>query len=102
VLVAFGAGIAGGLWATMRDGSAWCSPISSTSSSRFDAITMVILGGSEELPVRCSRALRHVHVKLIELVQGVEVVKALQTPNPWLDLNALRHGHLRGRAHRAP
>ena len=29
-------------------------------------------------------------VKLIELVQGIDAVKALQHANPWLDLNALR------------
>jgi branched-chain amino acid transport system permease protein len=52
---------------------------------------MVILGGSGSVTGSVLGALFVTFtVKFIELVQGVEAVKALQRANPWLDLNALR------------
>jgi branched-chain amino acid transport system permease protein len=46
VIAAAGAGVAGGLFCTMRDGSPTVQPDSFTFAQSFDAITMVILGGS--------------------------------------------------------
>ena len=46
VIAAAGAGIAGGLFATMQEGSPTVQPDSFTFAQSFDAITMVILGGS--------------------------------------------------------
>lgn len=46
VLSAAGAGLAGGLFAMMRDGSPTVQPESFTFMQSFDYITMVILGGS--------------------------------------------------------
>lgn len=46
VLAAAGAGMAGGLFALMRDGSPTVQPDSFTFAQSFDYITMVILGGS--------------------------------------------------------
>lgn len=46
VLSAAGAGVAGGLFAMMRDGSPTVQPDSFTFAQSFDYITMVILGGS--------------------------------------------------------
>nr|MCU0659862.1 branched-chain amino acid ABC transporter permease [Polyangiaceae bacterium] len=46
VLAAAGAGVAGGLLATMRDGSPITQPDQFNFQASFDAITMVILGGS--------------------------------------------------------
>jgi len=91
VVAAFGAGVAGGLWATMRDGLGLVQPDQFNFQFSFDAITMVILGGSGSVTGSVLGALFVTFtVKFIELIQGVEVVKALQRANPWLDLNALR------------
>ena len=91
VLAASGAGVAGGLWATMRDGLGLVQPDQFNFQFSFDAITMVILGGSGSVTGSVLGALFVTFtVKFIELIQGVEVVKALQHANPWLDLNALR------------
>ncbi|MFO0586530.1 MAG: branched-chain amino acid ABC transporter permease [Polyangiaceae bacterium] len=46
VIAAAGAGLAGGLFATMHEGSPTVQPDSFTFAQSFDAITMVILGGS--------------------------------------------------------
>jgi branched-chain amino acid transport system permease protein len=46
VLAAAGAGVAGGLFVMMRDGSPTVQPESFTFAQSFDYITMVILGGS--------------------------------------------------------
>jgi branched-chain amino acid transport system permease protein len=46
VLAAAGGGVAGGLFAMMRDGSPTVQPESFTFTQSFDYITMVILGGS--------------------------------------------------------
>jgi branched-chain amino acid transport system permease protein len=91
VLAAAGAGIAGGLWATMRDGLGLVQPDQFNFQFSFDAITMVILGGSGSVTGAVLGALFVTFtVKFIELAQGFEAVKALQAANPWLDLNALR------------
>ena len=91
VLAAFGGGMAGGLWATMRDGLGLVQPDQFNFQFSFDAITMVILGGSGSVTGAVLGALFVTFsVKLIELAQGIEAVKDLQLANPWLDLNALR------------
>ena len=91
VLAAFGAGIAGALWATMHDGLGLVQPDQFNFQFSFDAITMVILGGSGSVIGAVVGGLFVTFtVKLIELVQGFEVVKDLQAAHPWLDLNALR------------
>jgi branched-chain amino acid transport system permease protein len=91
VLSAAGAGIAGGLWATMRDGLGLVQPDQFTFLFSFDAITMVILGGSGSVTGSVLGALFVTFtVKFIELAQGIEFVKGVQRDNPWLDLNALR------------
>ncbi len=91
VLAAAGAGVAGGLWGTMRDGLGLVQPDQFTFQFSFDAITMVILGGSGSVTGSVLGALFVTFtVKFIELIQGVEIVKDFQRANPWLDLNALR------------
>jgi branched-chain amino acid transport system permease protein len=91
VLAAAGAGIAGGLWATMRDGLGLVQPDQFNFQFSFDAITMVILGGSGSVTGAVLGALFVTFtVKFIELVQGFEAIKTLQADFPWLDLNALR------------
>jgi len=91
VLAAFGAGIAGALWATMHDGLGLVQPDQFNFQFSFDAITMVILGGSGSVIGAVVGGLFVTFtVKLIELAQGFEVVKDLQAAHPWLDLNALR------------
>jgi len=91
VLSSAGAGIAGGLWATMHDGLGLVQPDQFNFQFSFDAITMVILGGSGSVTGAVLGALFVTFtVKFIELVQGFEIVKDLQRAEPWLDLNALR------------
>ncbi len=46
VIAAMGAGVAGGLMAIMRDGTPVVNPDNYNFRTSFDAITMVILGGS--------------------------------------------------------
>jgi len=91
VIAAFGAGVAGGMLATMRDGLGLVQPDQYNFQFSFDAITMVILGGSGSVSGAVIGALFVTFtVKFIELIQGFEVVKTFQGYNPWLDLNALR------------
>lgn len=91
VIAAFGAGVAGGMLATMRDGLGLVQPDQYNFQFSFDAITMVILGGSGSVSGAVIGALFVTFtVKFIELIQGVEAVKTFQSYNPWLDLNALR------------
>jgi len=91
VLSAVGGGMAGGLLAIMRDGTPVVQPDSYTFQFSFDAITMVILGGSGSVS---GAAIGGVFVtftlKAIELAQGSDLVQSLRTTAPWLDLNALR------------
>jgi branched-chain amino acid transport system permease protein len=91
VIAAFGAGVAGGMLATMRDGLGLVQPDQYNFQFSFDAITMVILGGSGSVSGAVIGAFFVTFtVKFIELIQGFEAVKTFQTHNPWLDLNALR------------
>jgi len=91
VLSSAGAGVAGALWATMRDGLGIVQPDQFNFQFSFDAITMVILGGSGSVTGAVLGALFVTFtVKIIELVQGFEAIKELQQANAWLDLNALR------------
>jgi branched-chain amino acid transport system permease protein len=91
VIAAFGAGVAGGMLATMRDGLGLVQPDQYNFQFSFDAITMVILGGSGSVSGAVLGALFVTFtVKFIELIQGFEAVKTFQSHNPWLDLNALR------------
>ena len=91
VIAAVGAGIAGGLMAIMRDGTPVVNPDSYNFQVSFDAITMVILGGSGSVT---GSALGGVFItfsiKALELVQALPVVQALKERAEWLDLNALR------------
>ena len=104
VIAAAGAGVAGGLFASMYDGSPTVQPDSFTFTQSFDAITMVILGGSGSVTgAIVGGVFVTVTVKLIEqfqpflreqlgsladLLQGSApgVASTLRT----LDLNALR------------
>jgi branched-chain amino acid transport system permease protein len=104
VLAAVGAGVAGGLMAIMRDGSPSVQPETYNFQASFDAITMVILGGSGSVT---GAALGGVFVtfslKAIEFLQGL--IKSIELPSDdtqqplrvvivgyllKLDLNALR------------
>jgi branched-chain amino acid transport system permease protein len=91
VIAAALAGVAGGLWATMQDGAGLVQPDQFNFQFSFDAITMVILGGSGSISGAVVGALFVTFsVKIIELAQGFDAVRELQTAHPWLDLNALR------------
>jgi branched-chain amino acid transport system permease protein len=91
VIAAAGAGVAGGLFAMMRDGSPTVQPDSFTFTQSFDAITMVILGGSGSVSgAIVGGVFVTVTVKLIEQLQGLESVQAFRADHPGLDLNALR------------
>ncbi len=91
VLAATGGGIAGGLMALMRDGTPIVQPESFGFQTSFDAITMVILGGSGSVSGSVIGALLVTFtVKAIELAQGTAAVQSLKMAWPALDLNALR------------
>jgi branched-chain amino acid transport system permease protein len=91
VLSSAGAGAAGSLWAMMHDGLGIVQPDQFNFQFSFDAITMVILGGSGSVTGAVLGALFVTFtVKFIELVQGFEIVKLFQHDHAWLDLNALR------------
>jgi len=91
VISATGAGIAGGLLALMRDGSPIVQPDAFTFQTSFDAITMVILGGSGSVSgAMIGGVFVTLTVKMIELVQGARAVQDFQHEHAWLDLNALR------------
>ena len=91
VIAAMGAGIAGGLMAIMRDGTPVVNPDNYNFAASFDAITMVILGGSGSVT---GSALGGVFItftiKAIELFQASGVVQDLKRSFEGLDLNALR------------
>ena len=91
VLAAVGAGIAGGLMAMMRDGTPTVNPDNYNFTASFDAITMVILGGSGSVT---GSAIGGVFItftiKAIELLQSSSVVQDLKRSIEGLDLNALR------------
>ncbi|AUX37397.1 MULTISPECIES: branched-chain amino acid ABC transporter permease [Sorangium] len=91
VISAAGGGIAGGLLASMRDGNPTVQPDQFTFNYSFDAITMVILGGSGSVTGSIvGGVLVTFTVKLIEQLQGLDSVLALKAAYPALDLNALR------------
>jgi branched-chain amino acid transport system permease protein len=91
VIAATGAGIAGGLLASMRDGSPTVQPDQFTFIYSFDAITMVILGGSGSVTGAVFGGIFVTFtVKMIEQLQGLESVQAVRAAYPGLDLNALR------------
>jgi branched-chain amino acid transport system permease protein len=91
VISAMGAGVAGSLLALMSDGAPIVQPDSFTFQTSFDAITMVILGGSGSVSgAALGGVFVTITVKMIELVQGTRAVQDLHTTLPWLDLNALR------------
>ncbi|HEY4119246.1 MAG TPA: branched-chain amino acid ABC transporter ATP-binding protein/permease [Byssovorax sp.] len=91
VIAAIGAGIAGGLLASMRDGNPTVQPDQFNFQYSFDAITMVILGGSGSVSGAIVGGLFVTFtVKMIEQLQGIESVQAFKAIHPALDLNALR------------
>jgi branched-chain amino acid transport system permease protein len=91
VISSMGAGVAGSLMALMSDGAPIVQPDSFTFTTSFDAITMVILGGSGSVTgAAIGGVFVTLTVKMIELVQGTRAVQDLQHAAPWLDLNALR------------
>jgi len=91
VLSATSAGIAGALLAIMRDGTPIVQPDSYGFQTSFDAITMVIVGGSGSVSgAMIGGVIVTVTVRLIELVQGADAVQALHARAASLDLNALR------------
>lgn len=104
VIAAAGAGVAGGLFASMYDGSPTVQPDSFTFTQSFDAITMVILGGSGSVTgAIVGGVFVTVTVKLIEQFQPFlreqlgSLADLLQGSAPGaastlrtLDLNALR------------
>lgn len=91
VISAAGAGLAGGLLSSMRDGNPTVQPDQFTFNYSFDAITMVILGGSGSVSgAIVGGVFVTFTVKLIEQLQGLESIQALKAVYPALDLNALR------------
>lgn len=91
VIAAIGAGIAGGLMAIMRDGTPVVNPDNFNFQASFDAITMVILGGSGSVT---GSAIGGVFItfsiKAIEQIQSSSAVQQLKHQIESLDLNALR------------
>ena len=91
VISAAGGGLGGALIALLREGSPIVQPDTFGFAASFDAITMVILGGSGSVTgVAVGAVIVTTTVKAIELVQRTSAVEALRAAAPWLDLNALR------------
>jgi branched-chain amino acid transport system permease protein len=91
VISAVGGGIAGAMIATMRDGSPIVQPDNFGFAASFDAVTMVILGGSGSVTgAALGGIFVTLTVKAIELAQRTPAVEALHAAWPSLDLNALR------------
>jgi branched-chain amino acid transport system permease protein len=91
VIAAVGAGVAGALLSSMRDGSPTVQPDQFTFTYSFDAITMVILGGSGSVTgAIVGGVFVTFTVKMIEQLQGLERVQAFKAAHDGLDLNALR------------
>jgi branched-chain amino acid transport system permease protein len=91
VISAVGAGIAGALLSSMRDGNPTVQPDQFNFAYSFDAITMVILGGSGSVTgAIVGGVFVTFTVKMIEQLQGLDSVQALKAAHPGLDLNALR------------
>ncbi len=91
VISAIGAGMAGALLSSMRDGNPTVQPDQFGFAYSFDAITMVILGGSGSVTGSIVGGVFVTFtVKMIEQLQGLASVHALKAAYPALDLNALR------------
>lgn len=91
VISAIGAGVAGALLSSMRDGNPTVQPDQFNFAYSFDAITMVILGGSGSVTgAIVGGVFVTFTVKMIEQLQGLESVQALKAAHAGLDLNALR------------
>ena len=91
VLAAAGGGVAGALVALMRDGTPIVQPDNFGFQASFDAITMVILGGSGSVSgAVLGGVFVTFTVKAIEEAQSTGVMLALREQLPWLDLNAIR------------
>jgi branched-chain amino acid transport system permease protein len=91
VIAAVGAGVAGALLSSLRDGNPTVQPDQFNFAYSFDAITMVILGGSGSVTgAVVGGVFVTFTVKMIEQLQGLDSVKALHAAHPGLDLNALR------------
>src|SRR5262245_60944186 len=91
VISAMGAGVAGALLSSMRDRNPTVQPDQFNFAYSFDAITMVILGGSGSVTGSIVGGVFVTFtVKMIEQLQGLESVQALKAAYPALDLNALR------------
>lgn len=91
VIAAVGAGIAGGLMAMNRDGTPTVQPDNYNFAASFDAITMVILGGSGSVTgAAIGGVFITFTIKAIEAIQSTDVVQSLKRSASWLDLNALR------------
>ncbi len=98
VISALGGGIAGGLMAQMRDGSYVVNPEDFNFQTSFNAITMVILGGSGSVSGAVLGSFFVTFtVKAIELLQNTSVAQAIRGPHHFgegfditVDLNALR------------
>lgn len=91
VIAAVGAGIAGGLMAIMRDGTPIVNPDNYNFQASFDAITMVILGGSGSVTgAAIGGVFITFSIKAIEQLQATSAVQDLRSAFEFLDLNALR------------
>jgi branched-chain amino acid transport system permease protein len=91
VIAAMGGGFAGALLAMMRDGSPTVQPDTFGFLASFDAITMVILGGSGSVSGAVLGGIFvTVTVKLIEQLQRLDAVKDFTAAHPSFDLNACR------------
>jgi branched-chain amino acid transport system permease protein len=91
VLAAAGGGVAGALLALMRDGAPIVQPDSFGFQASFDAITMVILGGSGSVSgAVLGGVFVTFTVKAIEEAESARFILALREHFEWLDLNAIR------------
>jgi len=91
VLAAAGGGIAGSMLALMRDGTPIVQPDTFGFQASFDAITMVILGGSGSVSgAVLGGVFVTFTVKAIEEAQSTSLMIQLHDRFEWLDLNALR------------
>jgi branched-chain amino acid transport system permease protein len=91
VIAAAGAGVAGAMLSSLQDGNPTVQPDQFGFAYSFDAITMVILGGSGSVTGAVVGGIFVTFtVKLIEQLQGLESVQAFKAVHPGLDLNALR------------
>ncbi len=91
VISAMGAGIAGALLGCMRDGNPTVQPEQFNFFFSFDAITMVIIGGSGSVSGAVLGGIFvTVTVKAIEQLQRLDAVEAFRIAHPDFDLNALR------------